>query len=178
MNRPVGHVAALAALCVLASLPARAADVSVGFSQGPGGYYSQTDRSGPYAVDGSGNVTPIGSQAGTTGTDFTANQTALPVVGSSFGASGPYAGYVLIKTIPAGRRNGVEVDNVSGGQIVVIRDDGTAATGAAPANASIIALAGGAAAGAQGGSWSSTTFRGRLQIYAPSATAFVTAYVD
>lgn len=113
------------------------------------------------------------------GLDFSANQPALPNIGAAFGASGPYANYVLIVTVPAQTfRNSVDVENISGAQIAVVRDDGTAANGAAPINASVFALAGGSAAGAQGGAWSSTTFSGRLQIYAPVSTAIVSVMVD
>jgi hypothetical protein len=113
------------------------------------------------------------------GRDYSANKPALPAVGAAFGGSGPYANYVLVSTIPASTaRNNVDIENISSGPIAVVRDDGTAASGAAPTNASVFALGGGASAGAQGGSWSSTTFKGRLQIYAPSSTAVVTVMVD
>ncbi|WP_143016606.1 hypothetical protein [Paraburkholderia phenazinium] len=117
--------------------------------------------------------------AGSVGQDHSANQPALPVVGQPFAAAGPYASYVLIATVPASpSRNNVDIENTSGAQIAVVRDDGTAASGAAPANASVFALGGGSAAGAQGGAWSSQTFKGRLQIYAPSSTAIVSVMVD
>lgn len=116
---------------------------------------------------------------GSSGLDYSANQPTLPNVGANFAASGPYASYVLIKTIPASAaRNNVDIQNTSGAQIAVIRDDGTAGSGVAPNNASVFALAGGSAAGAQGGAWSSQTFKGRLQIYAPSGAAQVAAMVD
>lgn len=118
------------------------------------------------------------TQAGTTGLDYSANKPSIPNVGAAFAASGPYASYVLIATIPADARNNVDIENISGAQIAVVRDDGTAAGGAAPANASVFALGGGSAAGAQGGAWSSQTFKGRLQIYAPSSTAIVSVMVD
>lgn len=113
------------------------------------------------------------------GLDYSANQPALPNVGANFAATGPYASYVLTATVPAQSfRNSVDIENISGARIAVIRDDGTAANGAAPANASVFALDGGSAAGAQGGAWSSQTFKGRLQIYAPSSAAIVTVMVD
>ena len=118
--------------------------------------------------------------AGSTGADYSANASAIPVVGSAF-ASGSVScpSYVLLKTIPAlTTRANVDVENQSGGQVCVVRDDGTAATGAAPVNASVVVLGGGAAAGAQGGSYTSTTFKGRLQIYATSALAQVAAFVE
>lgn len=114
-----------------------------------------------------------------TGLDFSANQPTLPAVGAVFSTTGPYANYVLIATVPASpTRANVDVENISGGQIVVVRDDGTAVSGAAPNNASLFVLGGGTAAGAQGGSWSSTTFKGRLQIYAPSSSAIVAVMED
>ncbi|MGF7131892.1 hypothetical protein P3T40_003375 [Paraburkholderia sp. EB58] len=113
------------------------------------------------------------------GRDYSANKPALPAVGAAFGGSGPYANYVLVSTIPASTgRNNVDIENTSGAQIAVVRDDGTAAAGAAPNNASVFALVGGSAAGAQGGAWSSATFKGRLQIYAPVSTAIVSVMVD
>ena len=127
----------------------------------------------------------VGSSSGSTGLDYSANAPTLPLVGAAFGDAGPYADFVLITTIPAnpGRSN-VDVENTSGGQVVVLRDDGTAAPGQPPRNASLIPLmgavdpTGAGKAGAQGGAWSSTTFKGRLQIYAPSAAAQVSAFVD
>jgi hypothetical protein len=125
-----------------------------------------------------GNPLPV-VQAGSTGSDFSVNQPTPPVVGGNFGGSGPYAGYVLIRTVPANpTRAGLDVENSSGAQIVVVRDDGTAASGAAPTNASVFPLAGGSGAGSQGGSWSTTTFKGRLQLYAPNATAQVAVFQD
>jgi hypothetical protein len=116
---------------------------------------------------------------GSTGLDYSANKPTLPNIGANFAASGPYANYVLVATVPASpSRNSVDIENISGAQIAVVRDDGTAAGGAAPANASVFALGGGSASGNQGGAWSSQTFKGRLQIYAPSSTAIVSVMVD
>jgi len=115
---------------------------------------------------------------GSVGHDYSANAPALPNVGANFGGSGPYAGYVLVKTVPAGARGNIEIQNTSGAQIVLVRDDGTASGGAAPANASVFALAGGAAAGAMGASWNSTTFKGRLQVYAASGGAQIAIFTD
>lgn len=123
---------------------------------------------------------PVASTStGSAGLDYSSNKPALPNIGAAFANSGPYASYVLVATIPASAaRNNVDIENISGAQIAVMRDDGSAVGGAAPANASVFTLGGGAAAGAQGGAWSSTTFKGRLQIYAPSSTAIVTVMVD
>jgi hypothetical protein len=122
---------------------------------------------------------------GSVGTDFsaglTANGVAIPNVGAAFTASGPYSGYTLVKTLPAlASRAYAEVDNLSTGQIVVIRDDGTAASATAPSNASIIVLNPAPAVGQPGGGgWTTTTFKGRIQIYGPAGTTpLVTAFQD
>jgi len=116
------------------------------------------------------------------GTNYSANPPTIPVLGAAQFPStsgNPYASYYLISTIPASEgRNAVEIQNCSGAQIAVILDDGTAATGAAPNNASVFPLAGGASVGAQGGAWSSSTFKGRVQIYAPTTAASVYASED
>ena len=86
---------------------------------------------------------------------------------------------MLIATVPASAtRNNVDIENTSGAQIAIIRDDGTAAGAAAPVNASVFALAGGSGAGAQGGAWSSQTFKGRLQIHSASSAAQVAVMVE
>ena len=113
-------------------------------------------------------------QAGSTGSNSSANAPTLPNVGAAFGSSGPYANYLLVATLAASTsRASVDVENTSGAQIAVVLDDGTAAAGAAPANASVFALASGSAVGAQGGSWVSQSEKGRVQIYAPASTAQV-----
>lgn len=116
---------------------------------------------------------------GSTGLDYSANKPTLPNIGANFAASGPYASYVLIATVPANpSRFNVDIENTSGAQIAIIRDDGTAASAAAPVNASVFSLAGGSGVGAQGGAWSSQTFKGRLQIYAASSSAQVAVMGD
>ncbi len=124
--------------------------------------------------DSSGTVVQAVATSGSTGIDASANKPALPNVGSAFGASGPYANYVQVKAIDASAaRINIDIENTSGAQIAVVIDDGTATVGAAPVNATVFALGGGSGVGAQGGSWASATERGRVQIYAPSASAFV-----
>jgi hypothetical protein len=115
--------------------------------------------------------------SGSAGLDFSGSlKPVLPNVGAAFAASGPYASYVLIATVPASpTRNNVDIENITGAQIAIIRDDGTATNGAAPNNASIFSLGGGSGSGAQGGSWSNATFKGRLQIYAPTSTTIAPA---
>lgn len=119
-------------------------------------------------------------QGGSNGADYSANTPTLPNVGSNFAASGPYASYVLLKTIPANlTRNCVYVMNTSGVQIAVVTDDGTAASGAAPVNGGVFALAGGSGTGAQGGTTDLQfcAFKGRVQLYAASSGAQVYAQV-
>ncbi len=112
------------------------------------------------------------------GTDLSANRPTLPNVGANFGITGPYASWVLVATVPAGTRRQVDIENNSGGPIAVLRDDGTAAGGAAPVNASVFGIDPGPVIGGQGGRWVTTTFSGRLQIYAPASTAQVAVMVD
>lgn len=133
----------------------------------------------PIGNGSAGSVAFPTKSGGTTGTDYSANKPTLPNVGSNFSASGPYASYILIATVPASTsRSKVDIENTSGAQIVVIRDDGTAASGAAPTNASVFALAPGNGVGSQGGSWATTSFYGRLQIYAASSSAQIAVMVD
>lgn len=116
---------------------------------------------------------------GSVGVDYSANQPTLPVVGAAFAGSGPYASWVLVKTIPANAgRSNIEVQNMSGTPIALLRDDGVATAGSAPANASIWTLNPKVVAGPAGGEWKSRTFRGRLQIYAASSGAVVAAFID
>lgn len=128
--------------------------------------------------DSGGTIVAATATAGTFGTDYSANKPALPNVGANFGSTGVYANYVLIATVPASAtRNEAEIENTSGAQIVVILDDGTAASGSQPNNATVFALAGGSAAGAQGGGWTSQAFKGRAEIYALSSSAQVAVNV-
>ena len=132
---------------------------------------------GPQPADSSFRPYVNTLPSGTTGTNYSANTPTLPTVGSAFAASGPYASYVLIATVPASPTGCVHVENDSGAQIALVLDDGTAAGGAAPNNASVFALGGGSGIGAQGGSTGSEfcNFKGRVQVYAPSSTAQVFA---
>lgn len=126
------------------------------------------------------NPLPVSlATSGSTGLDFSTNAPALPLVGNGFGPGGPYANYQLIRTVPASAsRSNLDIENNSGAQIAILRDDGTAAIGAAPNAASIFALAGGPGIGSQGGSWSTSSFKGRVQIFAPLATAQVAIFQD
>jgi hypothetical protein len=145
-----------------------AAPVEVGYS----------DQNGHVLPTSGANPLPVAA-GGSTGADYSANKPALPNVGANFGSSGPYASYVLIATVAASpMRNNVDIENDSGAQIAIVRDDGTASSGSAPNNASVFALSGGTGTGVQGGAWVSTTFKGRLEIYAPSTSAQVAVMVD
>lgn len=150
--------------------------------QSPAGVVSPgiVPESRPGQPYGPGNPLAVSATGtGSAGQDFSVNAPALPAVGSNFAASGPYANYLLIRTVAANpARNNLDIENNSGSQIAILRDDGSAAPGSAPANASIFALAGGAGIGSQGGSWSTTTFKGRTQIYAPTTTAQVAVFQD
>jgi hypothetical protein len=107
---------------------------------------------------------------GSSGGNYSSCMVALPNVGANFGLSGPYASYYLTAVIPAGARKNGDIENNTGSQIAVIRDDGTAASGSAPNGATVFTLGGGLGIGSQGGSYSSQTFKGRLQIYSPITT--------
>lgn len=138
---------------------------------------------GPYAagvvlLDPTTGLPTAVTAGGSTGADYSANKPTLPNVGSPFAASGPYASYVLVATVPAGPRSGIDIENNSGAQIAVVIDDGTAANGAAPVNASVFAIAGGSGTGSQGGSWQSSVEKGRVQVYAPASSAQVAVRVN
>lgn len=112
---------------------------------------------------------------GTTGTDLSINVPTIPAVGSNFPGTGTYANYVLVTTVPVNsNRVSIDVENPSGDNILLIRDDGVSNIGSVPVNASLIPLAPGNGPGTQGGSWTSVTFKGRVQVYAPSSSDFIT----
>lgn len=98
--------------------------------------------------------------------DYSAGKPTLPVVGSPFAASGPYASFVLLATVPLNsNRANINVQNNAITLCAVVIDDGSAAIGAAPAGVSVFSLAVASAAGGQGGSWSSPYEKGRIQVY-------------
>lgn len=104
---------------------------------------------------------PWTSQAGTTGTDYSANA-----------ATDPIAGYVLLATIPAKlNRNNVEVQNQDVNLVQLVLDDG------AGNNQTTAMLGVAGATGGQGGSWSDASFKGRVRVYGPSGTQRVMARV-
>jgi hypothetical protein len=108
------------------------------------------------------------------GIDWSANEPVYPNVGSNFNSSAPFANYIHLNTVPRNlARSNITVQNLSGAQVVVLLDDGTASVGALPVNATAIVLTYGSGSGSPGQIWSSTTFKGRLQCYAASSSAFV-----
>jgi len=123
-----------------------------------------TNSAGVIACESFGNSTlnpSIVSQAGSTGSDASANAINIPMAGLS-----------LIQTVAVNpSRLSIEIQNQSAGLIQIVRDDG------AGNNQTSILLASGGSAGSQGGSWSSLSFKGRLRIYGVSG-AQVAAYQD
>jgi hypothetical protein len=129
-------------------------------------------------VDGSNNAVIYFN--GSVGSDFSANKPALPNIGvTSFTYTPDSRTYNLVATVSANTsRSNIDIENNCGDQILVLRDDGTAANSAAPVNASIFSLTGGSSPGSQGGSWSSTTFKGRIRVFAANTSAQISVMVD
>jgi hypothetical protein len=106
------------------------------------------------------------------------NAVTIPAIGAAFAASGPYASFVLLTTIPADEgRQLVQVQNLSTGLVAIVLDDGTTAVGAVPAagKATVMSLSAAASAGGAGGTYQDK-FQGRVQVYALSAAAQVAAF--
>ena len=118
--------------------------------------------------------------SGYTGVDYSANKIALPNVGANFGASGPYTNYVLIGTIPAGAKV-PRIQNLSICPVIVLQDNGTAAIGAQPVNASLWVLNPAPAPGMGGSGYSSPTDKGRDQVYTDptcASSSLITIHKD
>lgn len=110
--------------------------------------------------NGSAAVVCVSPPLGGTGSDFSANTLAVPL-----------PGYVLIATLPATpSRAAWWIYNLSGAQVEYVLDDGQGTSG----TVSVLLLAGGAGAPSQGGSDGNQSFKGRVRVYAPSASAVVT----
>ncbi len=124
--------------------------------------------------------TPAHIEAGSTGADFSTNMPAFPVVGANWPTTGSlYENYVLLTTIPANpARANAEIHNLSGVNLVVIRDDGTAQTGNVMTNASLFMIPPGAGQGQPGAPYANKTFKGRYQVYGPAGAGPITALVD
>jgi hypothetical protein len=102
----------------------------------------------------------------------------LPAIGAPFAASGPYASYVLLKTVQAdGVRMELSAQNLSTSVAVLILDDGSTASGSVPAagKASTISLAAASVAGGVGGVYQDK-FQGRVQAYGALPTSQVAVY--
>lgn len=135
-----------------------------------GGWVSQPVLTGITQDSTSQSIlTAVSHIRGSAGIDYSTNKPALPVLGANL--TGLYAGYLLVATVPPlASRSEVEINNTSGGSIVVVLDDGAAATGAALSNASLFTL-NGDTVGFTGGSWSSSYFKGRLQVFSSDTNA-------
>ena len=128
----------------------------------------QCDSTGHLAIGSSG--TPSGS----VGHDYSVNPPTWPNVGAAFGATGPFANWVLACTIPVNpTRNNYNVWNSGGAQLLLLRDDGTAAPGAAPVNATGYVINSGSSAYQQGGADSDQSFKGRIQVFTASSATWV-----
>ena len=108
--------------------------------------------------------------------DYSSGKPTLPNVGgtigvSTFGGSSIYASWVLVAVAPVKPRVLIEAGNNSGAPALILTDDGSAQAGNPPfgPSASVIPFAA-TTAGAQGATWTSG-IQGRVQIYAPSASA-------
>jgi hypothetical protein len=102
----------------------------------------------------------------------------LPAIGAPFAASGPYASFVLLKSIPAdGARQDLFAENNSTGVAVLVLDDGSTAVGSVPAagKATTMALSAAAVAGGVGGIFADK-FQGRVQVYGALSTSQVAVY--
>lgn len=107
------------------------------------------------------NPLPVRTPGGA-GADHSPNRPSLPP-----------GGLTLLTTIDANAaRNRIEVQNQDVAQLILVRDDG------AGGNQTLIICDGAVATNAQGGGWSSTTFRGRLKIYGSSGAVQFAAYED
>jgi hypothetical protein len=144
----------------------------------------QTVRAGSSlatAADGAAVVLLRPDGGGSAGTDASANAPVWPVIGSGFSGSAPapFTSWFLLKTVAVNQtRSKITVDNMSDMPILCLRDDGTAATGNAPVNATGFTLSPKVSAGPEGGHFESTTFRGRLQIFGASSSQFVAISTD
>lgn len=118
---------------------------------------------------------------GSAGIDASANAPSWPNIGSNFGAGHPlYPSWFLLKTVAANpARQNITVDNMDLAlPVLVLRDDGTAASGGSPVNATGFTLNAKVTAGPEGGHFASATFRGRLQVFGSSSSQFVAISTD
>jgi hypothetical protein len=109
---------------------------------------------------------------------FSSPSLTLPAIGANFAASGPYASYVLLGTVPAdGARRLLSAQNLSTAVALLILDDGTTASGSVPpaGKATTVALSAAAVAGGPGGVFADK-FQGRVQVYGALSTSQVAVY--
>ena len=102
----------------------------------------------------------------------------LPAIGANFAASGPYASYVWLKTIPAdAARMELAATNVRTSVALLILDDGTTAVGSVPirGTATTSALSAAPVAGGAGGVFTEK-FQGRVQCYGALSTSQVAIF--
>jgi hypothetical protein len=102
----------------------------------------------------------------------------LPAIGANFAASGPYASYVLLGTVPAdGARMEVSAQNLSTAVALLILDDGSTAVGSVPAagKATTMSLSAAPVAGGVGGIFADK-FQGRVQVYGALSTSQIAVY--
>lgn len=113
---------------------------------------------------------------GSLATDFSVNSPLWPNIGSNFdGSSSLFPSWFLLQTVPANHsRLKITVDNMDPNDAVLcLFDDGTAASGGAPINATGFTLNPKVSAGPEGGHYESTTNRSRLQVFGASSSQFV-----
>jgi hypothetical protein len=109
---------------------------------------------------------------------FSSPSLTLPAIGANFAASGPYASYVLLGTVPAdGARMELSAQNHSTSVAVLILDDGSTASGSVPpaGKATTVALSAAAVAGGPGGVFADK-FQGRVQVYGALSTSQVAVF--
>jgi hypothetical protein len=145
----------------------------------------QTVRAGSSSsvatTDGAAIVLLRPDGGGSPGMDSSANAPTWPVIGANFssGAPAPFTSWVLLATVAANQsRAKITVDNQSDTPILCLRDDGTAASGAAPVNATGFTLNPKASAGPEGGHYESPSFRGRMRVFGASSSQFVAISTD
>lgn len=116
---------------------------------------------------------------GSTGIDFSVNEPTWPNIGHNFDSgSALFPSWALIATVPADpSRLTITADNMDSVQILCIRDDGTAASGALPINSTAFIINPKVTVGPEGGHYESHTFRGRLRFFA-ATSAFLSISTD
>jgi hypothetical protein len=102
----------------------------------------------------------------------------LPPIGGNFAASGPYASYTLLSTVPAdGAQMEISAENHSTAVALLILDDGTTPVGSVPAagHATTISLSASGVAGGPGGTFTGK-FNGRVSVYGATSTSQIALF--